>query len=310
MELRQLSIFLSAARHGSVTDAARALFVSQPTVSLQIAALEKELGVTLFERQSRGVELTEAGRILKRYADDIISLAHRAAQAMGEYSVEVSGTVRAAASSVPADYLLPTAAAEFLSVHPKAILELSRASSRDVVQQVLNYDVELGFVGSLPDDADLEAVPLVEDEIIVITPVRGDYAAWADPVAADTVLEQPMLCRELGSGTQKTFEDALTAAGIDPELLRVRARLESPEALKAAVACGAGIAAMSALAAAADVAGGRLAAFHIRGLDMKRRFHMISHRRRVLSPATAAFRQHIADEFGEAQGAEKAVKQE
>ncbi|OPZ65129.1 MAG: HTH-type transcriptional activator CmpR [Firmicutes bacterium ADurb.Bin506] len=310
MELRQLSIFLSTARHGSVTDAAKALFVSQPTVSLQIAALEKELGVVLFDRQSRGVELTEAGRILKRYADDILSLADMAAQAMGRYSAEVTGIVRAAASSVPADYVLPAAAAEFLSAHPSVMLELKRASSFDVVQQVLNYDVELGFVGSLAHSSELDAVPLLEDEIIIISAPCGDSTAWTDPVDLDTVLEQPMLCRELGSGTQKTFEDALAAAGVDAETLRVRARFESPEALKAAVACGAGIAAISALAAATDVAQGRLLAFRIKGFDMRRRFHMISHRRKVLSPATAAFRQHIVDKFALAAEAAKVVKQE
>ena len=107
MELRQLATFLSVARHGSVTEAARRMFVSQPTVSLQIAALEKELGVLLFERQSRGVALTEAGRILMRYASDILTLADQAAQAMGRYIVDIAGTVRVAASTVPADYVCP-----------------------------------------------------------------------------------------------------------------------------------------------------------------------------------------------------------
>ena len=115
MELRQLATFLSVARHGSVTEAARRMFVSQPTVSLQIAALEKELGVLLFERQSRGVALTEAGRILMRYASDILTLADQAAQAMGRYIVDIAGTVRVAASTVPADYVLPRALAEFRS---------------------------------------------------------------------------------------------------------------------------------------------------------------------------------------------------
>lgn len=304
-------MFLSVAQHGSVTDAARALFVSQPTVSLQMAALEKELGVVLFERQSRGVKLTEAGRILKRHADDIVGLADRAVLAMGQYSADVSGTVRAAASSVPADYVLPAAMVDFLSLHPRTMLALSRASSREVVRQVLNYDVELGFVGSLGDAPELEAVPIMEDEIVVIAAPRSGYAAWTDPIDVGALLEQPMICREAGSGTQKTFEDALARAGVDPDVLRVRARLESPEALKAAVACGAGVAVVSSLAAADDVAEGRLLAFHVGGLDMRRQFHMISHRRKVLSPATEAFRRHVVNEFGrlsEAKSAEKAVR--
>ena len=295
MELRQLATFLSVARHGSVTEAARRMFVSQPTVSLQIAALEKELGVLLFERQSRGVALTEAGRILMRYASDILTLADQAAQAMGRYIVDIAGTVRVAASTVPADYVLPRALAEFAKLHPAAVVELSRASSGKVAEQVRSYDVEIGFVGSLGDADELEAVPMMEDEIIIIAPPFGEPGDWTDPIGLDQVLASPILCRLAGSGTQKTFDDALRAVGADPERINVRARLESPEAMKAAVAHGAGIAAVSALVAAPAIADGSVRGFRVEGLKMKRKFYMIHHKRKVLSPAAEAFRQHIID---------------
>ena len=102
MDIRQLAIFVSIANHGTFTAAGKALYISQPTVSVQMAALERELGVALFERQSRGIRLTPAGKILKRYAEDILMLRDQAVAAMGRYKHDISGRLRLVASTVPA----------------------------------------------------------------------------------------------------------------------------------------------------------------------------------------------------------------
>ena len=114
---------------------------------------------------------------------------------------------------------------------------------------------------------------MMEDEIIIIAPPFGEPGDWTDPIGLDQVLASPILCRLAGSGTQKTFDDALRAVGADPERINVRARLESPEAMKAAVAHGAGIAAVSALVAAPAIADGSVRGFRVEGLKMKRKSH-------------------------------------
>lgn len=290
MDIRQLAIFVSIANHGTFTAAGRALYISQPTVSVQMAALERELGVALFERQSRGIVLTPAGRILKRYAEDILMLKDQAIAAMGRCKHDVSGRLRVVASTVPADYILPGVISRFLQAYPGVFVELSRADSATVWDAVRNYEAEIGVAGSARDDPSLEHVAVARDELVLIAPSAGEYLHWKDPVPVEDVLRAPMLCREPGSGTQKTFDDALRRLGVDPERITARAQLNSVEAIKSAVANGGGVAVVSGLAMQGDPAAQSARILHIEGLSLVRSFYLITHIRRVLSPAAQAFR--------------------
>ena len=290
MDIRQLAIFVSIANHGTFTAAGKALYISQPTVSVQMAALERELGVTLFERQSRGIRLTPAGKILKRYAEDILMLKDQAIAAMGRYKHDISGRLRVVASTVPADYILPGVVSRFLNAYPGVFVELSRADSATVWDAVRNYEAEIGVAGSSLDDPSLEHVAVARDELVLIAPSAGEYLRWKDPVPLEEVLRAPMLCREPGSGTQKTFDDALRRLGVDAERITARAQLDSVEAIKSAVADGGGVAVISDLAMRGDPSAQSVRILHIEGLRLVRSFYLITHMRRVLSPAAQAFR--------------------
>jgi len=290
MDIRQLAIFVSIANHGTFTAAGKALYISQPTVSVQMAALERELGVALFERQSRGIALTPAGKILKRYAEDILMLKDQALAAMSRYKHDISGRLRVIASTVPADYILPGVVSRFLHACPGVFVELSRADSATVWDAVRNYEAEIGVAGSARDDPSLEHVAVARDELVLIAPSTGEYSRWKDPVPLEDVLRAPMLCREPGSGTQKTFDDALRLLGVDPERITARAQLDSVEAIKSAVADGGGVAVVSGLAMQGDSAAQSVRILHIDGLSLVRSFYLITHAKRVLSPAAQAFR--------------------
>ena len=290
MDIRQLAIFLSIANRGTFTAAGKALYMSQPTVSVQMAALERELGVALFERQSRGIRLTPAGKILKRYAEDILMLRDQAVAAMGRYKHDISGRLRLVASTVPADYILPGVVSRFLNAYPGVFVELSRADSATVWDAVRNYEAEIGVAGSSLDDPSLEHVAVARDELVLIAPSTGEYLHWKDPVPLEEVLRAPMLCREPGSGTQKTFDDALRRLGVDAERIIARAQLDSVEAIKSAVADGGGVAVVSDLAMRGDPTAQSVRILHVEGLSLARSFYLITHAKRVLSPAAQAFR--------------------
>lgn len=297
MDIKQLSIFLAVANHGSFTEAAVSLFMSQPTISVQIAALERELGVTLFERKSHGVTLTPAGQVLKPYAADILAMRDRAAEAIDHYKSDFSGTLTLLASSVPAGYVIPKLVAEFLAEYPKVFIQLRHADSQEVWDRILNYDADLGIVGSIGNEASIESFPIIEDEVILIAPPKSKYAAWGDIIDIESLLAEPIVCREPGSGTQVTFDKALQEHGIDPRGLNIRARLESAEAIKAAVAAdaGLGLGIVSARAAAAEIAERKLKAVRIKGIDLHRQLYMINHKRKVLSPTALAFRDFVLE---------------
>lgn len=298
MDIRQLAIFVSIANHGTFTAAGKALYISQPTVSVQMAALESELGVTLFERQTRGIALTPAGQILKRYAEDILMLKDQALAAMGQYKHDIGGSIRVVASTMPADYILPGLVSRFLLAHPGVFIELARADSASVWDAVRDYEAEIGVAGSAREDLSLEHIAIAHDELMLITPSTSEYSNWEDPVPLEKVLRAPMLRRELGSGTQKTFDDALRALGIDPERISARAQLDSVEAIKSAVAGGGGVAVVSSLAVQCDPAGPPVRVLRIEGLSLTRSFHLITHKRRILSPAAQAFRDFIVSSLG------------
>jgi DNA-binding transcriptional LysR family regulator len=258
-----------------------------------MAALEKELGVALFERQSRGIALTPAGKILKRYAEDILMLKDQAVAAMGRYKHDVSGRLRVIASTVPADYILPGVVSRFLHAYPGVFVELSRADSATVWDAIRNYEAELGVAGSAREDSSLDHLAVARDELVLIAPFTEEYSHWEDPVPLESVLRAPMLCREPGSGTQKTFDDALRLLGVDPERISVRAQLDSVEAIKSAVAEGGGVAVVSSLAMQGDTTAQSIRILHIEGLSLVRCFYLITHAKRVLSPAAQAFRDFV-----------------
>ncbi|BCV24700.1 MAG TPA: LysR family transcriptional regulator [Firmicutes bacterium] len=299
MELKQLEMFLEIARQGTFTEAAKTLYISQPTISMQMAALEKELGAKLFERQGRRNALTPAGKMFLRYATDILMLRAKAVKAVSAYSREIAGTVNVWASSVPADYLLPRFLPDFLRQHPRVFINLARSDSQEVWEKVAGYAADLGVVGTLGDGAEIGYVPFLADHIIVVAAPEGKYGRWGPEIGVETLLAEPLVVREVGSGTQHTFEQALAEKGFPAATLHVVARLQSTEAVKAAAAAGLGLGVISELAARRELAAGTLRGFRVKDLNLRRQFYLITHKQKVLSPATEALRCYLIEKAGE-----------
>lgn len=295
MELRQLEIFLEVARQGTFTEAARALYISQPTVSMQMAALEEELGVKLFERQGRANALTPAGKIFLKYAEDILMLRAKAVKAVSAYCQDIAGAVNIWASSVPADYLLPRFLPDFLRRYPRVFINLARSDSQEVWEKVAGYAADLGVVGRLGEAGEIDYVPFLQDRIIVIGSPEGKYGEWATEIEAEMLLGEPFVVREVGSGTQYTFEQTLAKKGFAGAALNIVARLASTEAVKAAVAAGLGLAAISQLAVRQELTAGTLRGFQVKDLDLRRQFYLITHKHKVLSPAAETLRCYLME---------------
>lgn len=304
--MKQLEMFLEIARQGTFTEAARVLYLSQPTISVQMAALERELGAKLFERRGRVTALTPAGQLLLKYATEVLALRERAVRALSAYTQEVAGPVHLWASSVPADYLLPRCLPDFLKRHPRVFVHLSCSDSREVWERVAGYGADLGVVGTLGESGDIEPVPFFSDRIIVIGSPHGKYGRWGEEIEVGVLFGEPLVLREEGSGTQRSFERALEEGGFDAASLRVVARLQSTEAVKAAVAAGLGLGVISELAARRELEAGTLRGFRVRGVNLRRRFYLITHKRKVLSPAAEALRNYLVGLAAqESQGAER-----
>jgi LysR family transcriptional regulator, transcriptional activator of the cysJI operon len=290
MTLRQIEVFLAVARDKSFSVAARRIHLSQPTASEHMQELEKELGATLFTRRARAIALTEAGRVFETYAAKILADVAGARQAVVELDGLKRGSLMIGASTTPGIYLLPGLIGEFRSRHPGIDLHLDIANSRVIEERVRADELDLGVVGGheLARGERCLTAGLV-DELFLVVPPQHAWARRRD-ISPNALAEQPLLVREEGSATRRATERSLAIAGIK---YTVRMELGHTEAIKQAVMAGLGVAFLSVYAIAGEVSTGRLSALRIRGVSIRRHFHVIHSEGRPPRASARAFLQHL-----------------
>ena len=286
MTLRQLESFLAVAREGSFTLAARRLHLSQPTLSEHVDELERELGKPLFLRRHRHVALSEAGRLLEPFVTRIFATLESAAHAVADLDGLQHGSLLVGASTTPGIYVLPRIIGLFRTKYPGITLSLQIANSRTIEERVRAAQLEIGVVGGhvLAAGAHCLSEGLVDELVLIVPP---DHV-WAKHGAIDArhLSEQPLLMREDGSATRLVAERALRKAGLR---WRAAMELDHTEAIKQAVMAGLGVALVSSHAVRREIAARNLAALRVRGLDLRRHFHVIHDDRRPLSASAQAF---------------------
>ena len=290
MNLHHLAVFHAVVNAGNVSRAAEALGVSQPAVSKQLRQFERELGVTLLDRLPRGVAPTAAGRVLADHARRVFAAAGEASRAVEELRGLRRGTLSVGASTTIAGYLLPEPLARFARRHREIEVRLGVANTDGVRRAVLDGTVEVGFTeGSaeaIEGEAALEVEPFAEDELVAVVAPTHELARLGGPASLKAVVAGPVVLREPGSGTRAVLEAALASRGLT---VRPALSLGSTEAVARAVAAGAGVAFVSRLAVARDVADGRLAVVAVEGFALPRPLHRLRLRGRESSHAATAF---------------------
>jgi DNA-binding transcriptional LysR family regulator len=279
MELDQLVTFLAVLEHGSFSRAGEVIHVGQSTVSFHIKALETAVGARLIDRGGRRVRPTEAGRVLRGYAQRIVSLR---TEALARLRVEESGQggrIGIAASTIPAEYLLPPLLAEFRKSHPKVTVVVDVSDSRKAIASLLAQECDFALVGAQIRDKRVAYAPFATDEVVFVAPTVGPFAHEKDVAA------MPMVLREEGSGTRQTVAALLArrAAGEnDPTWIQIG----STEAARSCVIQGLGATFISRRAVTREVADGRLRIVPLAGTPIRRRFY--SARLRTATPAATA----------------------
>ena len=253
MNLKQLEAFVKVAERRSFSKAARELYLTQPTISAHISALEKELNIKLFVRNTREVGLTEEGEKLYQYARQMLNLEQLIYETFGCDDGEHS-CIKIAASTIPAQYLLPDILSRYSSLYPQEQFELLESDSAGVIKAVAEQTVDIGFTGTILDKKSCEYVPFFNDELIIMMPNNEKYQRIQQTENGVKWLEEvPIIMREQGSGTRKEAEKQLKRAGIDIRKLNVVGNMENTEVIKQSVKKGIGVTIISRLAAAEDL---------------------------------------------------------
>jgi DNA-binding transcriptional LysR family regulator len=270
----QLEVFRTVARLGNITRAAKALMLSQPSVSEQVAALERACGIELLERLPRGVRLTEAGEAVYRHAERYFVAAEDLDRALAELRGLRGTQLRVGASMTIGQYVLPEILGAFQEVHPGLRVSLSVGNSREIVDRVLQRELGLGFVGGAPERPDLAAVKWVDDEIVAFVHPNHALAKRAE-VTLQELTQHAWIGREPGSATRGEIERTLAGASV---CLSPKMELGSNEAVKAAVSKRLGFGLISRFDVTDEAAAGRFAVLTVTDWACRRPF-LLCHRR-------------------------------
>lgn len=291
MNLKQLEAFVQVAEGKSFSKAAKELFLTQPTISAHIASLERELNARLFVRNTKEVSLSEDGKDLYRYAKQIIDLQKQIEE---RFETEEEGgrhCITIAASTIPAQYLLPRVLKRFNEKYPDEQIKIMESDSSKVVSQIVDHIVDVGFTGTVLEKKHCRYLPFYKDKLAVITPNTERYRRLKEesPEGIDWILEEHLIMREEGSGTRKEAEEQLKAAGIPAEKLDVIASIGNQETIKKSVRQGMGITILSELAAVDEEADGELLTFPIPGADAGRDINLVYNKNYQLSRSAERF---------------------
>jgi DNA-binding transcriptional LysR family regulator len=296
VEQRQLRTFRTVARTLSFTRAASELGYVQSNVTAQVKALERELGVPLFDRLGRRVVLTNAGRVLLRYAEQLLDLSEEARAAVAGDG-ETAGTLVVGASPSLSAYRLPRLLRRFRSGFPRVKLSFRPTPHAELGDGVAAGSLDVAFLLEGPvRSARLRAEVLAEEPLVVLAPPDHPLVGRARVAPADLAGE-PILLTEPGCNYRLMFERELAEAGVEPA---AALEFDGVEAVKQCVVAGMGIAMLPAVTVEGELARAELTALRWAGRDLAIPVQMIRHKDKWLSPALAAFlkmsREAISDD--------------
>ena len=289
MNLKQLEAFVRVADLKSFSKAANKLFLTQPTISAHVAALEKELNVRLFVRNTKDVQLSERGEKLYGYAKQMGDIEKAIEQEFLKKS-EDRKCITIAASTVPAQYLLPQILAMFYEKHPKEQFQVIEMDSAKVIKMILNHEVEVGFTGTVFDKKHCKYIPFYEDELVIITPNNEKYnTLLQEKPLEDWIVHEKFIMRGEGSGTRKEAEAQLKKLGVMPSDLDVVASMENQETIKRSVANGVGISVVSKLAVEEEIQEGKVLGISFGDQGKKRELNLVYNKNYQLSCSADKF---------------------
>jgi DNA-binding transcriptional LysR family regulator len=294
MDLTHLQSFLRVAEAGSVTRAAEALHLTQPAVTQHVRALERELGIPLFDRTGRGVRLTAAGEALRRYAQRTLALLDECREVIADLHTGAAGRLVLGAGVTTSIFHLPGWLRAFRELYPGIDVVVRTGRSREVAALALERAIDLGLITSPVEHPELRVVGLYEEEIVLVAP-PGDPLADRD-IGAEDLAEAALILFPHGTGFREYLDRVLAAAGISA---RVKMESDSVEAIKSFVAVGLGVAFLPMAAVETELGVRTLARIHVSGLpELRRRTAVVYRADRYLSTGARAFLDLLCTRYG------------
>ncbi|MGD8709410.1 MAG: LysR family transcriptional regulator, partial [Ectothiorhodospiraceae bacterium] len=289
--LRQLQIFLVAADTLSFARAAGILKLTPPAVSMQMSSLGEELGVPLFQKTGRRLELTPAGEKLVPYAQRITSTLREASEAIQALQGVERSTARVAMVTTSRNFG-PHLVARFQAAHPEIHLDIAIANRRSVIDKLENNQVDLALMGRTPKRIDVEAQPFAEHPYVIIASPNHPLAATKN-IDPRRLSGEVFLARESGSGTRMVLNHFLRENGQESPRIQ---EIGGNENIKQAVMANMGIAVISRHTIHLELQAGRLVELDVQGMPQVRTWFVVHLKGKELPPAARRFKQFVEQE--------------
>ncbi|MGH9843718.1 MAG: LysR family transcriptional regulator [Blastocatellia bacterium] len=285
MDLAQLEIFLSIAEEKSFSRAAEKMLRTQPALSIAIKRLEEELGETLFDRSSKSGTLTEAGRILHTYAQQMINLREEAKESIGELRGMYRGRLTIGANESTSLYVLPELLLEYRKKHPRIKIEVFRNVSEKIPAEVLERSLDFGFLSYDPMNPQLQSLEIHRDELTLVVPPKHSFAKRRQITVKDLGGEQFVAHNVKTPSRTRIFE--LFAEHQTP--LNICIELATLETIKEFVRLNVGIAILPRLAVQEEIKTGKLVEVQVKGMKIEKTLRLVYRREASLSHAARSF---------------------
>ncbi|SFD90035.1 DNA-binding transcriptional regulator, LysR family [Lentibacillus persicus] len=288
MNYERLKTFIVVAEKNSFSEAAKILYVTQPTITSQIKSLEEELNTKLFERTTKKVALTQSAKILLKYAREIVQMNDAARKEITDMERTTYGDLGMGCSLTIGEYILPEFLKQFKEMYPLIQIQVNIANSQAIISSIKDQLIDVGLIETPIEDEQICLEPFLEDELVLIA--APDYFPEVDNyLTIEQVKNAPLIFREEGSGTRSVVNHYMEKAGLTKNDLQIVMELGSTEAIKAAVESGLGVSFISKNAIKKEQKLGLLKAYSISEIKLKRSFYIAHRKKHVLKSTTELF---------------------
>jgi DNA-binding transcriptional LysR family regulator len=274
LSFHQLHIFYTVAEKGSFSSAAQSLHMTQPAVTMQVQSLEDYFGTKLFNRSTKKVELSEAGKSLLPFAKKSIELIKDTDISMSKFTHMLQGRLSLGASLTFGEYILPRILGPFGAEYPHISIQMKVMNTAQILEEILHHQLTFGLVEASIHHPDVHTEAVLSDELKLIVPT-GHPLLELETISIEQALEHPFVLREQGSGTRQVMEEELVNKKIDPKSMKIVMEMGSTGAVKSAVEAGLGISVLSQTSIKHEIALGLLHTREIDGLQFTRDFYSI-----------------------------------
>lgn len=283
MTIRHLRVFITVVDSGSMTEAAKKLFITQPSVSQTIMEIENYYNIKLFERLSKQLYITEVGKEFLSYARHIVSLFDEMEQKMKKALENI--TLKIGASMTVGACLLSDLAREFLSKNTNINIESVVDNTTIIEEKVLENKIDFALVEGIIHSENIISKPFMDDKLILICGAKHPFRK-KEFITVEELSKAELILRENGSGTRELFENTMLSKGYS---LNIKWVCNNSEAIKNAVISNMGVSVISKMAVVDELKAHKLYHIEIKDLELKRKFNIIYHKNKYISKPMEKF---------------------